>query len=57
MSSYKIDVRYGSTDPQTDQLEDEDRVSLAPLDPKEALRGLLAVKPDPAPKSQDPAKR
>jgi hypothetical protein len=32
-----------------DQPEDQDRVSLNPLDPIEALRALLAVDPDAQP--------
>jgi hypothetical protein len=35
------------TDPKdTGKNERDEPVSLAPLDPEEALRGLLAVKPD-----------
>lgn len=33
-------------DAPNDAREDEGRVSMAPLDPEEALRALLAVKPE-----------
>jgi hypothetical protein len=41
----------------TEQPDDEDRVSLAPLDAETALRALLAVDPDdePAESSDDGA--
>lgn len=35
--------------------QDEDRVSLAPLDAETALRALLAVDPDDEPADQDEA--
>lgn len=33
--------------------QDEDRVSLAPLEPEDALRALLAVDPDAEPADED----
>lgn len=39
----------------TEQPQDEDRVSLAPLDPEDALRALLAVDPEDEPKRDESA--
>lgn len=38
--------------PDDDPKEDAERVSLAPLDPKEALRALLKVDPESEPSKQ-----
>jgi hypothetical protein len=43
---------------ETPEKRDRDEpVSLAPLDPEEALRGLLAVKPDGPPEVEDAARQ
>jgi hypothetical protein len=48
----KGEPRPRNADPNTRTDADPDRVSLAPLDPVKALKGLLAVDPDSKPAPQ-----
>ncbi len=46
MSDKRGEAAPGNSQDEDEKLDQDDPVSLAPLTPEQALRGLLAVKPD-----------